>query len=124
MCSRILLTSAFGAVLATYLGKHYHQISVDLRCAINTSFSAEIGNDVMSFQDSDKAGVLIVNPVKKLGDGCGEFTDMVPEGTLIIEYIEPVVVESTVESVSNAGEPEPDVPVEYVVDDGTQDTKG
>lgn len=124
MCSRILLTSAFGAVLATYLGKHYHQISVDSRCALNTSFSGEIGNDIMSFQDSDKAGVLIVNPLKKLGDGCCEFTDMVPEGTLIIEYVEPVVVETPVESVSNAGEQEPDAPVEDVVDDGTQDTQG
>ncbi len=87
MCTRILLTAFSESHLATYNGKKYQAISFDSRCDLTTQEDARIQKAVLSFANSDKPGVMVLNP-----DICVEtceFTDTVPEGALIIEYVEP-----------------------------------
>lgn len=86
MCRRILLTSV-AAVLATYQGKVYDKISVDSRCAMSNDNNPELLQCVLSFANSDKPGVIILSPFQKIDTA--EFTDVVPDDALIIEYVEP-----------------------------------
>lgn len=89
MCNRILLVAGIGALL-TFQGKSYHKVSFDSRCTTSRDFSNELDADVLSFANSDKPGVLVINPGEKFKKGMtAEFTDVVPDDALIIEYVEP-----------------------------------
>ncbi len=84
MCSRMLL----GIKKATFQGKHLHTISVDARCMPQPEeVTADPVTDkkVIMFKNSDKSGVIVfVDDIETM-----EFTNVVPESALIVEYVEP-----------------------------------
>lgn len=92
MCTRILLTAFNESNLCTYQGQKYQKISLDSRCNLTTLEDLRLQKSVLSFADSDKPGVMVLNPHACIETS--EFTDTVPEGALIIEYIEPTSAQS------------------------------
>ncbi len=88
MCQRMLMMAAAGVALCSYRGKQYEQVSIDSRCAMSRDFNDVIGTNILSFANSDKPGVML-NIANGERISTFEFTDSVPDGALIIEYVDP-----------------------------------
>ncbi len=97
MCNRLLITAKDGAALATFNGVPASVVSVDTRCAMTLTNDPMLLANLISFADSDKPGVLV-----NIGSGnrvaAVEFTDSMPEGVLVINFVEPVNNEEQAES--------------------------
>lgn len=90
MCSRVHILIA--AAACTYLGKEVRAISYDSRIqpsvsTINDPTHPWNGATIANFPNSDKEGIIIKTPSENIT--AAEFTDTVPEHTLILEYVEP-----------------------------------
>ena len=88
MCNRIFLT----VKKATYRAEPVQKISADARCIPangETTFDPITGKDMFMFKDSDKPGVIVFcEDIETM-----EFTDVVPDGALIIEFVETAAAE-------------------------------
>jgi len=103
MCSRVHLRIA--GLGCTYQGMPVSALSVDARVSMIRSIAGKpealpgqptqpedstdpyFGRAIVTLTNSDKPGIVI------LADhlGAPEFTDAIPEDTLAVEYVEPVV---------------------------------